>query len=683
MADHVSPHLEPWRVLDNQVVMVTGASSGIGREFCLDLARAGCRIIPAARRTDRLKSLCDEINGLDSKGVRAVAVELDVSTEGDVIERAVGTAWDSFGRIDVLINNAGVRGNVRSPLELSQDEWDSTFKTNLRGAWLVSKYVSIRMRDATIEGCIINISSIGGINRGHLPGGLAYNASKAAVNTMTKVMALELGPYKIRVNCIAPGLFRSEITEKLLEKDWLEDVHHKIIPLKNTGTVDPALTSLIRYLIHESSGYVTGNIFIIDAGSTLPVRMLLVFRVSLNDKDMFGLSPHPPLPHLTSPSTRAHSTGTHSERGIPFTPGGAFYRPESAIARDLAALAASLQKHHHTPLRILDAMCGSGIRSLRYLVHADADFVHSNDANEEDRGTVIENLSRVVERWRGGERRWVVTSEDANRVLSEAYLRRDWFDLIDLDCFGSESGFLRAAFNAVRIGGLVYVTSTDGFSSGGHRPERALAAYGAYVRAMPFANEIGLRMLVGGAVREASVLEYKVRPLFSYYSYHRPVFRVMLRVGRGKGIDMRVGTMVSSATVRTVGIRERSLGRSSGESDKPGFPVVSGPLWTGPLHDAAYISDMYDLAKQWGWIGEDVGQDMDKLLKLMIDESDPELPPGFIEVSEVTSRGKIDSPPLRTLIDALRKIWNSSSVGRGSQLSKIHTYETLLDPEWT
>ncbi|GAB2221666.1 hypothetical protein Droror1_Dr00012851 [Drosera rotundifolia] len=274
MADHVTPHLEPWRVLDgDKVVMVTGASSGIGREFCLDLARAGCRVIAAARRTDRLKSLCDQINGLDSmegKGLRAVAVELDVSAEGDVIERAVGTAWEAFGRINVLINNAGVRGNVRSPLELSQDEWDNTFKTNLRGAWLVSKYVCIRMRDAKIEGCIINISSIGGIDRGHLPGGLAYNASKAAVNTMTKVMALELGPYKIRVNCIAPGLFRSEITEKLLEKDWFEDVHHKILPLKNTGTVDPALTSLIRYLIHESSGYVTGNIFIIDAGSTLP-----------------------------------------------------------------------------------------------------------------------------------------------------------------------------------------------------------------------------------------------------------------------------------------------------------------------------------------------------------------------------------------------------------------------------
>lgn len=251
-----------------------------------------------------------------------------------------------------------------------------------------------------------------------------------------------------------------------------------------------------------------------------------------------------------------------------------------------------------------------------------------------------------------------MTSEDANRVLSESYLRRDWFDLIDLDCFGSESGFLRAAFNAVRIGGLVYVTSTDGFSSGGHRPERALAAYGAYVRTMPYANEIGLRMLIGGAVREASVLGYKVRPLFSYYSYHGPVFRVMLRVGRGKAIDMRHYGFISyckdCGDSRTFSWEELGRIRCSC-TDKPGFPVVSGPLWTGPLHDAAYLSDIYDLAKQWGWIGEDVGQDLDKLLKLMIDESNPELPPGFIEITEVSSRGKIDSPPLKTLIDALQK----------------------------
>ncbi|KAI3772593.1 hypothetical protein L6452_03783 [Arctium lappa] len=113
----VSSTLEPWYDLSGKVVMVTGASSGLGRGFCIDLAKAGCRIIAAARRGDRLISLCNEINRLGETGaseltdnVRAVAVELDVSGKGPAIEASVKKAWDEFGRIDALINNAGVRG---------------------------------------------------------------------------------------------------------------------------------------------------------------------------------------------------------------------------------------------------------------------------------------------------------------------------------------------------------------------------------------------------------------------------------------------------------------------------------------------------------------------------------------------------------------------------------------------
>lgn len=265
----MAKQLEPWHDLAGKVVLVTGASAGIGRDFCLDLARAGCFVIAAARRVDRLQSLCDEINGKEGS-LRAVAVELDVAADGGAIEKYVQKAWEAFGHIDALINNAGVRGNVSSPLELTEEEWNNVFKTNINGTWLVSKYVCKLMRDSKRKGSIINISSIAGLERGQLPGGTAYACSKAGVNMLTKVMALELGAHKIRVNSISPGLFKSEITENLMKKDWLNNVAMRTVPLREWGTSNPALTSIARYLIHDSSEYVTGNIFIADAGATLP-----------------------------------------------------------------------------------------------------------------------------------------------------------------------------------------------------------------------------------------------------------------------------------------------------------------------------------------------------------------------------------------------------------------------------
>lgn len=102
-------------------------------------------------------------------------------------------------------------------------------------------------------------------------------------------------------------------------------------------------------------------------------------------------------------------------------------------------------------------------------MEADADFVAANDANDENRRVITDNLSKI-ERGVGDERRWVVTHKLANKAMIERYMVGDFFDLIDIDSFGSDSAFLRDAFNALKLGGLLYLTSTDGYSSGGHRP---------------------------------------------------------------------------------------------------------------------------------------------------------------------------------------------------------------------
>lgn len=127
--------LEPWCELKDKVVLVTGASSGIGREICLDLAKAGCKVIAAARRVDRLKSLCSEIN---TTGVQAAALELDVSSDAVTIQKAVKEAWGIYGKIDALINNAGIRGTVKSSLDLSGSLFNSRLFSICLGEYIHS-----------------------------------------------------------------------------------------------------------------------------------------------------------------------------------------------------------------------------------------------------------------------------------------------------------------------------------------------------------------------------------------------------------------------------------------------------------------------------------------------------------------------------------------------------------------
>ncbi|XP_060181696.1 tRNA (guanine(26)-N(2))-dimethyltransferase isoform X2 [Lycium barbarum] len=347
-----------------------------------------------------------------------------------------------------------------------------------------------------------------------------------------------------------------------------------------------------------------------------------------------------------------------TERAHKFDVGDTFFRSESATARDLGVLSAAVYRNTTGSLRVLDAMCGCGIRSLRYLEEAQADFVVANDANDNYKDLILANLSQVSS-GSGEGKRWEVNHLPATRLLAECYVRKDYFDLIDVDSFGSGSSYLRVALDAMKLGGLLYITSTDGLSSGGHRPHQSLAAYGAYVRPLPYSNEIGLRMLIGGAVREASVLGYHIVPLFSYYSYHGPVFRVMLQVKRGKSPSNRYYSFISycNRCGNTRAFSWNELGEISCpcSTNVSRSLVVSGPLWTGPLHNAPHITEMKSLADRWGWLGDGEGKNLEKLLKQMIDESDPKLPVGYLNADEIASRAKLNLPPLSAIMNRLHE----------------------------
>jgi NAD(P)-dependent dehydrogenase (short-subunit alcohol dehydrogenase family) len=245
--------------LTGQVALVTGATSGLGRRFARTLAAAGADVVATGRRVDRLEEVVAEIGGPDRAPGRAVGVAMDV-TDASSIVAAVDQAEAAFGTVTVLVNNAGIPDAQRAhkmPLELV----DRVIDTNLRGPYLLACEVAKRLIAAKRPGRIVNISSIGSY---HYAGGAAalYSITKAAINRMTEVLAVEWVRYGINVNGIAPGAFSSEMMDGMMSRigDFTPS-----LPRQRLG--DPAqLDSTLLYLVAPSSEFVTGTIIKVDDG---------------------------------------------------------------------------------------------------------------------------------------------------------------------------------------------------------------------------------------------------------------------------------------------------------------------------------------------------------------------------------------------------------------------------------
>lgn len=245
--------------LDGQVALVTGASQGIGHDLALALAHAGARVAVAARQVEPLERLCAEIA---AEGGEAAAVEMDLRDRGS-IEAAVAATVERFGRLDVLVNNAGL-GTNHDALDATEAEWDELFAVNVRGLFFACQSAGRRMVGQRY-GRIVNMSSQAGLVgiRRHA----AYSASKAAVIGLTKVLALEWGPYGVTVNCVAPTFIRTPGTaERLDQPEFLADVLQRI-PVGRVGsTTDVA--GAVLYLASPSAGLVTGSVLVVDGGWT-------------------------------------------------------------------------------------------------------------------------------------------------------------------------------------------------------------------------------------------------------------------------------------------------------------------------------------------------------------------------------------------------------------------------------
>jgi len=245
--------------LSGKVAIVTGTSRGLGQYFGRALAQAGADLVVTSRDVSRLEPFKEEIEAL---GRRALPVKLDVLNEAD-IANMVRAAIDEYGKIDILINNAGL--NIRHPaVEFTWKEWDTVLNTNLKGSFFVAQAVGKEMMKRKY-GRIVNIGSCTCVFG--MEGISPYCASRGGVLHMTRSLAAEWGRHGVTVNVLAPGWFRTAQNKVLYDNTkWVEYITDRI-PLGRPGQPDD-LDGTVIFLASDASAYVTGQIILVDGGFT-------------------------------------------------------------------------------------------------------------------------------------------------------------------------------------------------------------------------------------------------------------------------------------------------------------------------------------------------------------------------------------------------------------------------------
>jgi gluconate 5-dehydrogenase/2-deoxy-D-gluconate 3-dehydrogenase len=244
--------------LAGEVALVTGGKRGIGKDIALGLATAGADVAVCGRVLEgELEAVADEIRRL---GRRSVAVRADTSQKTDV-DNLVNKVMDQFGTIDILVNNAGIL--AKAPiLETSEDDWDAIMNINLKGYFLCSQAAGKRMVERR-KGRIINVASDAAFTA--IPSMGAYSICKAGIVMLTRVLARELGSYGIRVNAIAPGLVRTELSRPYWsDPEFLEHIK-AMTPLGRIGETRDVVGAAL-FLASNASDYISGNTILVNGG---------------------------------------------------------------------------------------------------------------------------------------------------------------------------------------------------------------------------------------------------------------------------------------------------------------------------------------------------------------------------------------------------------------------------------
>jgi len=251
--------------MKEKVVLITGASSGIGRATAESFASKGAKIVVAARRIKELESL---VASIEAKGGKASAIRTDVS-DANSVEQMVNHTIEVFGRLDYAINNAGIEGKLKGITDLTEDDWDQVLDINLKGTFLCMKYEAKAMLNQDNGGAIVNIGSVNSFLG--FPTGSAYVTSKHGLVGLTSSISAELAPKGIRVNLICPGItdtpmhhrLRGIVGDDLYDKGLLPTVH-----VQRIGRPEEIAQAIV-FLCSDESSYISGSTLVVDGGLTL------------------------------------------------------------------------------------------------------------------------------------------------------------------------------------------------------------------------------------------------------------------------------------------------------------------------------------------------------------------------------------------------------------------------------
>ncbi len=249
--------------LSSQVAVVTGCSTGLGVQMAHALANQGCNIVALARRQEKIDAVAAELKA--AYGVETMAVRCDV-TDTQNVKDAIKAVMDRFGRIDILINNAGT-GAVAPAEDITDEQFSNELNIDLFGSFKVAREVAKVAMIPAKYGRIINIASMYGLVGNKVAPCSPYHAAKGGVVNLTRGLAGEWSKYGITVNCICPGYFWTPLTADTLDTDWFKEYSRTVIPMERYGN-EGELDSAAIFLASPASSYVSGVMLPVDGGYT-------------------------------------------------------------------------------------------------------------------------------------------------------------------------------------------------------------------------------------------------------------------------------------------------------------------------------------------------------------------------------------------------------------------------------